>query len=77
MALVWTILILLGTGSAIETGAMFKSYEQCRKAVSILYEENLNIPKLAVHCIPRDENYQRVVVNRGHDPYSQAGQSSN
>ncbi len=74
MALVWTILILLGTGEAIETGAMFKSHKQCTQAVSILYKEKLNIPRLAVHCIPRDEHYQRVVVNGGHDPYGPNGE---
>jgi hypothetical protein len=70
MALVWTILILLGTGKAIETGAMFSSHKQCVQAINILYEEKLGIPRIAVHCIPRDENYQRVMVNGGHDPYA-------
>lgn len=77
MALVWTILILLGTGGAIETGAMFKSYAQCKKAVDILYEEKLSVPRLAVHCIPRDEHYQRVVINKGHDPYGTPTSNSN
>lgn len=69
MILVWTILVLLGNGEAIETGAMFRSHANCQEAIDILYKEKMSIPRIAVHCIPRDENFQRVVINGGHDPY--------